>query len=206
MDKRELEMLLDAVASGQMPPQEATNKLRIQPYSDLGFAKVDHHRGIRQGVSEVIYGEGKTAAQMAAIINNMSENGQERILVTRLSPEAAHDLIQGRGHVAALTAVRLVDNDAEAFRLEVMSDGLENIREFADGGDNDRLPASEGGFQRVGVIRPGDQAFVVAEGADIVADLCVEVAAVGDDKDAGKAWCEAIRRLQLAELEGEPGD
>ena len=92
MDKRELENLLHAVASGQTSPEEATQKLRTEPYSDLGFAKVDHHRGIRQGFSEVIYGEGKTPSQMAAIIESMVGAGQERILVTRINESAAREL------------------------------------------------------------------------------------------------------------------
>lgn len=92
MDKRDLDKLLNSVASGQTSPEAAAKKLQIEPYSDLGFAKVDHHRGIRQGISEVIYGEGKTPAQIAAIIENMTSAGQERILVTRLGETPAAEL------------------------------------------------------------------------------------------------------------------
>jgi hypothetical protein len=92
MDKRELELLLKSVAVGNTSPEEAAKALCIEPFSDLGFAKVDHHRGIRQGVSEIIYGEGKTADQMAAIISNMIEAGQDRVLVTRLAPQVAKEL------------------------------------------------------------------------------------------------------------------
>ena len=94
MEKHELDRLLAAVASGDVEPDEAARKLSMAPFSDLGFAKVDHHRGIRQGVSEVIYGEGKTPDQIAGIIANMLDAGQERVLITRLVPEAAVELEQ----------------------------------------------------------------------------------------------------------------
>lgn len=94
MEQRELKQLLADVAAGSISPDDAELKLRTEPYSDLGFAKVDHHRGIRQGVSEVIYGAGKTPDQIAGIIANMLDAGQERILITRLSPEAAVEVEQ----------------------------------------------------------------------------------------------------------------
>ena len=94
MEKQELNELLAAVAAGEVAPDEAADKLRTAPFSDLGFAKVDHHRGIRQGVSEVIYGEGKTPDQIAGIIANMLSAGQERVLITRLAPDAAIEVEQ----------------------------------------------------------------------------------------------------------------
>ena len=89
MEQRELEQLLEAVAQGTVSPDEAAIQLRMEPFSDLGFAKVDHQRGIRQGVSEVIYGEGKTADQIAGIIAAMLDAGQTRVLITRLDAEKA---------------------------------------------------------------------------------------------------------------------
>ncbi|MGI6668920.1 MAG: nickel pincer cofactor biosynthesis protein LarB [Acetivibrionales bacterium] len=59
------------------------------PFEDIGFAKVDLHRKLRQGVAEVIYGAGKTPGQISAIIDAMLKNGQSTILITRLSPEVA---------------------------------------------------------------------------------------------------------------------
>ena len=94
MEKQELNELLAAVAAGEIAPDEAADKLRTAPFSDLGFAKVDHHRGIRQGVSEVIYGEGKTPDQIADIIADMLGAGQERVLITRLAPDAAIEVEQ----------------------------------------------------------------------------------------------------------------
>ena len=89
MDKRELEKLLEQVAAGEVAVKEALTRLRIEPYRDLGFAKVDTHRGIRQGMAEVIYGAGKTAGQILRIVETMREEEEKTILITRLAPEAA---------------------------------------------------------------------------------------------------------------------
>ena len=94
MEQRELGELLQAVATGSVSPEEAALKLRTQPFTDLGFAKVDHHRGIRQGVSEVVYGAGKTPDQIAGIAANMLGMGEERILITRIAPDAARQVEQ----------------------------------------------------------------------------------------------------------------
>ena len=94
MEKRDLEQLLEDVASGALSVDEAATRLTIEPYSDLSFAKVDHHRGIRQGVSEVIYGEGKTPDQIAGIVASMLDAGQERVLITRLDAQPAQELQQ----------------------------------------------------------------------------------------------------------------
>ena len=89
MERRDVEKLLGEVAAGTVSVDDAVRALAVSPYSDLGFAKVDHHRGIRQGVSEVIYGEGKTTEQIARIVASMLDAGQERILITRLEARAA---------------------------------------------------------------------------------------------------------------------
>ena len=85
----ETKRILEAVKSGTLSVDEALLKLKTEPYEDIGFAKVDLHRKVRQGVPEVIYGAGKTAEQMIGIIGTMKKNGQERILITRLSKDAA---------------------------------------------------------------------------------------------------------------------
>lgn len=88
----DIKNILNGVRDGSVSVDEALLKLKTAPYEDLGYAKVDTHRGIRQGVSEVIYGEGKTAEQMLGIIGAMREKGQDRVLITRLSPEKAQAL------------------------------------------------------------------------------------------------------------------
>ena len=81
--------LLEAVQQGAMSVDEALLALKKEPFTDIGYAKVDMHRGIRQGAAEVIYGAGKTAAQMIGIVGVMRQHGQKTILITRLSEEAA---------------------------------------------------------------------------------------------------------------------
>ena len=90
MDKHELTELLNHVADGSVSPDDAALKLKMQPFQEIGdYAKVDFHRGIRQGVPEVIYGAGKAKEHILGIARAMVNNGQETILITRLSEEAA---------------------------------------------------------------------------------------------------------------------
>ena len=90
----ETKQILEAVRDGSVTVDDALLKLKSAPYEDIGFAKVDLHRKVRQGVPEVIYGAGKTPEQIIGIIDTMKKNGQERILITRLSPEAAETVKQ----------------------------------------------------------------------------------------------------------------
>ena len=85
----ELRKTLEAVRSGELSVEDAARLLKTQPFEDLGFAKVDLHRKVRQGAAEVIYGAGKTAAQIVGIVETLRANGQKTVLVTRLSPEKA---------------------------------------------------------------------------------------------------------------------
>lgn len=89
MEAREARRLLEQVASGDVPVEQALARFQTAPFSDLGFAKVDHHRALSQGVSEVIYGEGKTAGQIIGICRSMESAGQERVLITRLDSQKA---------------------------------------------------------------------------------------------------------------------
>ena len=85
----DIRQLLEAVKSGETSVDDALREIKKAPFEDIGYAKVDLHRKIRQGAAEVIYGAGKTPEQIAGIIEAMLKNGQERILITRMSPEAA---------------------------------------------------------------------------------------------------------------------
>lgn len=87
--KTEVKQILEAVQDGSLSVEEALLRLKTNPYEDIGFAKVDLHRAVRQGIPEVIYGAGKTPDQILGIIETMKKNGQGRILITRLSPESA---------------------------------------------------------------------------------------------------------------------
>jgi hypothetical protein len=80
----ELRKLLTAVRSGSLSGDEALSRLKNLPFEDLGFAKVDHHRALRQGFAEVIFGKGKTPKQIAEIAQAMQRrNAQQNILITR---------------------------------------------------------------------------------------------------------------------------
>lgn len=89
MNKQETLNILQKIQSGILTPEEALSKLCTEPFEDLGYAKLDHHRELRQGVPEVIYGAGKTPEQITGIITAMLDKGQRLILITRLSPESA---------------------------------------------------------------------------------------------------------------------
>ena len=84
--------LLHELYSHNITPEEAYLRLREQPFEDIGYAKIDLHRKIRQGASEVIYGAGKTPEQIAGIIGVMSSHGQKTILITRLTQDKADSL------------------------------------------------------------------------------------------------------------------
>lgn len=89
MERRELIGLLGKVSQGTLSPEAAAGQIAGSPFVELGYATPDLSRGIRQGVSEVIYGEGKTAEQIAGIAEALLQGGQERILITRLGEEKA---------------------------------------------------------------------------------------------------------------------
>ena len=85
MNTREI---LEKVKSGELTPDEAALQLKLEPFEDMGFAKIDHHRALRQGSAEVIYGASKTPEQIAGIAAAMAAHGGENILITRMHPEA----------------------------------------------------------------------------------------------------------------------
>lgn len=85
----ETKRILEAVRDGGMSVEDALLKIKTEPFSDIGYAKVDLHRKVRQGTAEVIFGAGKTPEQVIGIMKAMKENGQETILITRLSPGKA---------------------------------------------------------------------------------------------------------------------
>ena len=93
-NKHDILQLLRSVAEGATAPENALLKLKEAPFEDLGYAKVDFHRSVRQGAAEVIYGAGKTTEQIAGIARTMGERGCRNILVTRIGPEVAEAIAQ----------------------------------------------------------------------------------------------------------------
>ena len=85
----EIRELLLGVQQGTVSVDQALLHLKQKPFEDLGYAKVDLHRKLRQGAGEVIYGAGKTAEQIAGILAGFRDNGQENVLITRMNEEKA---------------------------------------------------------------------------------------------------------------------
>jgi pyridinium-3,5-biscarboxylic acid mononucleotide synthase len=84
MDESALHQLLADVRSGACTPDEAVGRLRRLPFADLGFARVDHHRWLRQGLPEAVYGQGKTPAQCATIVGELlGDAGGGPVILTR---------------------------------------------------------------------------------------------------------------------------
>ena len=92
----DIRKLLEGVSDGSVSIDDALLKLKTKPFEDIGYAKVDMHRKLRQGTAEVIYGAGKTPEQIIGIAETMLKNGQNTILITRLSEEAASEV--GKSH------------------------------------------------------------------------------------------------------------
>ena len=95
MNPQQLRQLLDAVASGDLSPDQALAELADLPYADLGFAKLDLHRELRNGLPEAVYAEGKRTDDLEAIVDRMMQ-AHGRVLVTRLRPEAAEAILAKR--------------------------------------------------------------------------------------------------------------
>ena len=89
MEQREMKDMLQAVADGNMSVNEAVLKMKMEPFENIDIARLDNHRGIRQGAGEVIYGASKTPEQIDKIAHTLWEGGQKTVLITRMSMAAA---------------------------------------------------------------------------------------------------------------------
>ena len=126
---------LEAVKAGELSVDDALLRLKKEPFVDLGYAKVDLHRGVRQGAPEVIYGAGKTPEQILGILDSMTDSGIGTVLITRLDREKA----------AAVSAAHPLDYRPEA-RIGILGripepDGLGTVV-VATGGTSD-VPVAE---------------------------------------------------------------
>ncbi len=158
MDEPALRRLLVDVAAGTCPPDEAVRRLRRLPFADLGFARVDHHRGLRQGLPEAVYGPGKTPGQCAAIVAELLADPGGPVLLTRADP----------AQVAACTARA----GAEGFDIGVVT-GTGALPSWwvGTGGRLDQTLATVA--WRPAAARPGRVLVVTAGTADLpVAEEC----------------------------------
>lgn len=89
MENEHIRQILTDIEHGKISASEGYARLKLTPYEDLGYAKVDHHREVRQGAPEVIYGASKTKEQIEGIIGSLLAHCPENILITRLAPESA---------------------------------------------------------------------------------------------------------------------
>ena len=132
----DIRKLLEGVKTGEIPVEDALLQLKKKPFEDIGFAKVDLHRRIRQGMPEVIYGAGKTVPQIIQIVKTMQENGQNRILITRIAEDAAGQI----GEQIPMQYFRQAHIGAVGDRIQ--PDGLGRIV-IATGGTSDLSVAEE---------------------------------------------------------------
>src|SRR5580693_3768221 len=92
MDQDQLRALLEQVREGAVDVDAAIERMRHMPFEDLGFAKVDHHRALRHGMPEVIFGKGKTADQISSIATALLAQAQN-VLITRTDTIVANRLL-----------------------------------------------------------------------------------------------------------------
>lgn len=97
MDETALRAMIDAVRSGDLTPDEAVARLRRLPFADLGDALVDHHRALRQGAPEAVYGPGKTAEQCVRIVTELLEHGSGPVLLTRAGEAQVKAVLAAHG-------------------------------------------------------------------------------------------------------------
>jgi NCAIR mutase (PurE)-related protein len=159
MDQDHLRTLLEQVRAGAVDIDAALERLRHLPYEDLGFAKVDHHRALRHGMPEVIFGKGKTPDQVSAIVRTLLATSQN-VLVTRADQQIAERL---------------------------QSEHKENVEYFPASGAvrfwRDRSPRGKG---KIAVVCAGTSDLPVAEEAQITAEVMGnEVDAIHDVGVAG---------------------
>ena len=113
-----LRRLLEQVARGELDAAGAFEEVKRLPFEDLGFAKVDHHRALRNGLPEVILGTGKTADQMIAIARRLRDSGQS-VLITRLSADAAAVVTAALPDLTYVPDARLAFRRAETAPADV---------------------------------------------------------------------------------------
>ena len=94
MEKFEIKEMLEAVAAGKTSVEDAILQLKKAPFEEIGIASLDHHRGLRQGASEIVYGASKTPEQIALICRTLWNAGQKSIMITRMKQEAVEVMEQ----------------------------------------------------------------------------------------------------------------
>ncbi len=117
MDEQRLRDLLDSVAAGTMSIEAAVADLRLLPYEDIGFAKIDHHRALRDSLPEVVLGEGKTPAQAAEIATRIADRAA-RLLITRADAACAAAVLEALPEANYHETARAITLDREPSRKD----------------------------------------------------------------------------------------
>ncbi|MEN8247021.1 MAG: nickel pincer cofactor biosynthesis protein LarB [Thermodesulfobacteriota bacterium] len=107
MNSDAIKKLLQAVAAGETPVDKAVDEIRKLPFEDIDYAHIDHHRSLRKGFPEVIFGQGKTAEQICGILDHMTDR-ENIILVTRVDPEKAQKVLDGFSHAEYHDDARMI--------------------------------------------------------------------------------------------------
>ncbi len=149
MEEKEIEKLLMSVREGSTSIDEALLKLKEAPFEDMGFARLDTHRALRQGAAEVVYGQSKTKEQILAISEKLIAKGQETVLITRLSKEAADFFTENKS------------GDIESFTYD----------EYSRVGIAGKQPNPEKGIGKIVVATGGTSDIPVAEEAARTAEV-----------------------------------
>jgi hypothetical protein len=143
MDQEQLRTLLEEVRAGATPVDSALERMRHLPFEDLGYAKLDHHRALRHGITEVIFGKGKTPDQVAGIAERLLQQSRN-LLVTRATRESAE-------------AVKAICPEAEYFPLSTA------VRVWRD-----RTIHGKG---KMAIVCAGTSDIPVAEEAQVTAEV-----------------------------------
>lgn len=126
MTKQALLAALEQIKQGELSPEELVKQLQLEPFQDIGIAKLDHHRSLRQGTPEIIYGRGKTLDQLKQILDQMSQAGAEDILITGLNETAAAyltDIFPLEYHAQAMVGIVHPRTDRPQKGLIVIASG-----------------------------------------------------------------------------------
>ena len=182
MRPEEVKQLLDEVVAGKATAEDALRALRRPPVADLGFAKLDTHRELRQGLPEAIYGEGKSPAQVVSIARQMLESTTAPVLVTRTTPEVIREVTREWPDC-------IVHERARLLVLRPAPDSLPGTVQVVSAGTSDLGVAEEAAFtmQALGVEARllGDVGVAgihrVLEHHDTLSDADVVVVVAGMD-------------------------
>ncbi len=131
MNRDQLRELMEAVRTGSVTPDAACERLKNLPFEDLGFAKVDHHRSVRTGMPEVIYGKGKTAEQVARIFASLVASGVN-VLATRVSREQLDEVLKTEPRavyheMASCITLRQTHSPARMGRVGIVCAGTSDL-------------------------------------------------------------------------------